>query len=79
MRTKAGAEIDFFVTRDAKPWMVVECKSGDTPPARNLVRFGETLGVAHRYQLVERADFDRVYPQSGVRVLGYERFLAGLV
>jgi hypothetical protein len=59
--------------------MMVECKSNDTAPSPSLVRFGAALDVPHRYQVVARSGFDRVYAEHQVRVLDCERFLAGLV
>ncbi len=79
VRTKDGAEVDFLLTREGKPWMLVECKTGDTAPARQLVSYGKLLDCPHRIQLVEVDGYDREYPELGVRVMGYERFLAGLV
>ena len=79
VRTKDGTEVDFLVTRDDKPWMLVECKSGDTAPAPALRRFARELGTTHQVQLVDLDGYDRVYVEDGVRVLSYERFLAGLV
>lgn len=79
VRTKDGAEVDFLLTREGKPWMLVECKTGDTAPAKQLVNYGKLLQTPHRIQLVELDGYDRLYPEVGVRVVGYERFLAGLV
>ena len=79
VRTKDGLEVDFLVVRDGAPWMLVECKSGSTSPAPALVRFARELETEHRIQLVDKPGHDRVFAESGVRVMGYERFLAGLV
>ncbi len=79
VRTKDGTEVDFLVTRDDKPWMLVECKSGDTSPAPALRRFAKELGTVHSIQVVDVDGYERVYAEDGVRVLSYERFLAGLV
>ena len=79
IRTKDGTEVDFLLLRDGQPWMLVECKSGDTSPAPPLVRFARELGTAHHVQLVDHSGHDRVFAETGVRVMAYERFLAGLV
>ncbi len=78
VRTKDGAEVDFLLTREGLPWMLVECKSGDTAPAKPLIEYGHALGVPHRVQLVDVDGYDRLYPEHGVRVVSYSRFLAGL-
>jgi uncharacterized protein len=79
VRDKEQREVDFLILRDGRPWMTVECKSDETTPSPSLIRFAEALRVPHRFQLVTRAGFDRMYAEHHVRVLGYDRFLAGLV
>jgi predicted AAA+ superfamily ATPase len=79
VRTKEKREVDFLVLRDRKPWMLVECKSGKTEPARDLVLFAKILKPVHNFQLVSQESFDRVYAEHRIRVLGYERFLSGLI
>lgn len=79
LRDKEGHEVDFLVLRDGKPWMMVECKSGDTEPSPALERFRRQLGVTQAFQLVTRAGYDREYPALSLRVMSYERFLAGWV
>ena len=39
----------------------------------------ERLRAPRAFQLVTRDGYDREYPVLGVRVMAYERFLAGLV
>ena len=78
VRDKEKREIDFLILRDRKPWLAVECKSKQTAPNPTLVAFSERLNVPIRVQLVS-GEHDRFHPESGVRVLGYEKFLAGLV
>jgi hypothetical protein len=65
--------------REGKPWMLVECKSGETEVAKDLVLFTGLLKPVHSIQLVSDESVDRSYPEHGVRVLGYERFLSGLL
>ncbi|HVR73212.1 MAG TPA: ATP-binding protein [Planctomycetota bacterium] len=79
IRDKEKREVDFLVLRDDKPWMMVECKSSQKEPARELVHFGAILKPLHRFQLVTDEDHDRSHAETRVRVLGYERFLSGLI
>ena len=79
VRDKEGREIDFLVVRDGRPFWLVECKFGDTQPSPALLHFGPMLGGPRAFQLVAKPGYDRVYAQTGVRVLDYERFFAGLV
>jgi predicted AAA+ superfamily ATPase len=79
VRDKEQREVDFLVVRDSRPWLLVECKSGDVEPSAHLTRFKEQLSIARAFQLVTRAGYDRAYAQTGVRVVSYEKFLAGWV
>lgn len=78
-RTKEKLEIDFVVTKNRRPWILVECKSNDTQATRTLLKAADLFGTEHNFQLVDKPHHDREFPQSKVRGLGYERFLAGLV
>jgi hypothetical protein len=78
VRDKERREVDFLVLRDRRPWMAVECKSNQRTPSASLVRFSGQLGVPLRFQLVSDPSFDRAHPESKVRVMGCERFFAGL-
>ncbi len=79
VRDKEGREVDFLVVRDKRPFWLVECKSADTQPSPALQHFAAKLPGVRAYQLVTKPGYDRVYAQTGLRVLDYERFLAGLV
>ncbi|HEX9594401.1 MAG TPA: AAA family ATPase [bacterium] len=79
LRTKEKEEVDFVVTRDRQPWMLVECKSGDTTPSPVLAKFAARLTTQLNFQLIDRRGHDRFYPETRLRVIDYERFLAGLV
>ena len=65
--------------RDGLPWILVECKSNEIEPSAELDRFRRLLGVDRGYQLVTRSGYDRDYPALGIRVMSYERFLAGWI
>lgn len=79
LRTKDGAEVDFVLTRNRRPWMLVECRSGNITPSPMLVKFSARLKSPVNVQLVDRPGYERYYPESNVRVMGYDRFFAGLV
>ncbi len=79
VRDKEHREVNFLVLREKKPWFLVECKSNDLQPSAALAYFQKALGTSAAYQLVTKPGYDREYSASGIRVLDYERFLAGLV
>lgn len=79
IRDKEGREVDFLILRDKAPFVLVECKSSDTTVSPALERFASALTVRKGFQLVDKPGYDRRYAESGLRVLSYEAFLAGLV
>lgn len=50
LRDKTGREVDFLVTRDKKPWFLVEVKSGDVPLGKSLSYFQKATGARHAFQ-----------------------------
>ncbi len=69
-----------LVLEDGRPWMLVECKTGDKEPSKQLRRFGDMLGPKYKFQLVhEGKAYRRDYPALGTTVLDYETFFAGLL
>jgi uncharacterized protein len=62
-------EVDFLVTWNKTPWMLVECKlSGEGDP-RPIERFGERLGVKERYMVGMAGSRDFVDRATGVRFI----------
>jgi uncharacterized protein len=54
LRDKEKREVDALVTRDGKPWCLVEAKRSETAVWPPLVRFGEKLACPRLVQLVEK-------------------------
>jgi predicted AAA+ superfamily ATPase len=82
VRDKEKREVDFLVTRERKPWMLIECKSNDKNPSRHLIYFAEALGTKLNFQLIDDSQsggFDRLFPAQNIRVLDYEKFFAGWI
>jgi uncharacterized protein len=80
LKTRDGKEVDFLITKEKKPWLLVECKSSDTSPSPTLCSFVDLLKPPLAVQLVATDNFYREYPQkAGVKVIGYERFFAQLI
>jgi predicted AAA+ superfamily ATPase len=52
LRTKDQKEIDFVVTENEKPWMLIEVKTSKNASLNpNLANFKESLGVPHAFQV----------------------------
>lgn len=53
LRTKDGKEVDFLISKDAKPWILVEAKFGnDKAISKSLQYFHHTLSTKHAFQVV---------------------------
>ena len=60
--------------------MLVECKTSEKAPSKQLRWFGDFLKPRYRIQLVrEQERYRRDYPGDTATVLDYETFFAGLV
>jgi len=53
LRDKEKREVDFLITRNRKPWVLIEAKVSDTKPSPALQHFGERLSVAAKIQVVQ--------------------------
>ncbi len=52
LRDKDGREVDFLVTKNAKPWLMVEAKSANSKSIDpNLLHFQKQLNVPHVFQV----------------------------
>ena len=76
VRDKDGREIDFLVTRDRRPWQMIEVKWKDAAPSVNFKRFlgAETV---RRSQVVGELAQSRSFP-NGLRIEPAKHFLASL-
>ena len=52
IRDKLKREVDFLVTKDRRPWFLVEVKSSDTSLSPALARMQKALGAPHAFQVV---------------------------
>jgi len=79
IRDKEKREVDFIVLREGKPYMLVECKTGEKEPAAALKHFTALLKPKYSFQLVSEANYHREYAALGITVVGYERFFSSWV
>jgi predicted AAA+ superfamily ATPase len=52
IRDKQKREVDFLVTRDSRPWFLVEAKTADTRLAPSLAFMQKQIGAKHAFQVV---------------------------
>jgi len=62
IRKKSGEEVDFLITKDRKPWRLIEVKHGDSNFSPHLLKFAEFLGLKGGIQLVRQAERERTIP-----------------
>lgn len=61
LRTKEKREVDFMVSKDNRPWFIVEAKSSQKQPlSKNLAYFQARAGAKHAFQVVADADHEDV-------------------
>ena len=60
LRTKDKREVDFLVSKNGRPWFIVEVKSSHTRPlSRNLEYFQTRIGAKHAFQIAANAEFEK--------------------
>ena len=76
VRDRDGHEIDFLITRDRRPWLLIEVKAADAAPSANFRRLLAAEPV-RRVQVVGELAESKSFP-NGLRVEPARRFLADL-
>jgi len=64
LRTKEGKEIDFLVTIDKMPPLMIEVKNSDTDLSRAFEHFTKCIPSAKAIQLVKECERERTYPNG---------------
>lgn len=77
VRTKDGREIDFLVTREERPHLLIEVKWAENRPSGNFGAFAKYFPDIRKIQLVKKLNRERSYP-SGVEIRRAHSWLAGL-
>lgn len=62
VRDRDGREVDFLITRDQAPWLLVEAKLKRQPPTSSLHHFSQILQPAYSVQV----DFEGPYEPTGI-------------
>jgi len=82
LRDKEKREVDFLVSRNGKPWFIVEVKSSmDQKLSANLALFANQLGVVHAFQVaIDGAYVDEdIFTIKRPMIVPAKTFLAQLV
>lgn len=78
LRDREKREVDALITKDRKPWCLVEAKRSDADLSPHLLRFGAQLGCNRLVQLVESVGVRKRsrIGKSLVHVVSADAFLA---
>ena len=64
LRTKDGREVDFLITKNDKPFMLLEVKSSDDSPSNNLRIFANNFPAAKKIQIVKELKREKTFPDG---------------
>lgn len=79
VRDKEKREADFLVTRDRRPYLLIEAKQSSADVHPGLEYFNERLRPAHSFQIVRDAPPDLLSrPPGGIHVAAAARFFSAL-
>ena len=76
VRDKEKREVDFLITKEKKPWLLIEAKLSDATPNPAVHYFANKLSVQHKFQVV--ADLKEPGMAGDVHVIDAPTFLANL-
>jgi len=76
-RTRDGREIDFFVSRESRPGVMIEVKWTDDKPSRNFTLFDRSNHSNIKIQLVRNLQREKTYP-DGIELRKAHEWLAAL-
>jgi len=75
LKTKDSREIDFFITRNEVPFLMIEVKWADSTPNRNFSIFGKRFPGVKKVQIVKKLDREKTYP-NGTEIRSAHNWLA---
>nr|HDN00718.1 ATP-binding protein [Deltaproteobacteria bacterium] len=75
LKTKDSREIDFFITRNEVPFLMIEVKWADSTPNRNFSIFGKRFPGVQKVQIVKKLDREKTYP-DGTEIRSAHNWLA---
>lgn len=80
IRDKQKREVDFLITKDSSPYLLLEVKSRSTTLSPSLIHFNEVLKPKFCIQLVDKLSDERkpslLHPN--IRIMSSEKFLGSI-
>lgn len=77
LMTKDGKEIDFFITRNQEPFLMLEVKWTHSKPSANFSIFDKYFPGVQKVQIAKKIDREKTYP-NGIEVRAAHNWLANL-
>jgi predicted AAA+ superfamily ATPase len=81
LRNKDKQEVDFVVTRNNKPWILVEAKSSaNQGMSKSLVLFHNTTGTPYAFQVSNTDEYENIscFKKEGMWMVSAKTFLSQL-
>ncbi|MEI8348044.1 MAG: ATP-binding protein [Pseudomonadota bacterium] len=80
LRDKQKREVDFFITKDGAPYLLLEVKSNQSTPTNSLCYFQNILKPTFCFQLIQdqRRESRQSLLYPGIQVISVERFLSAI-
>ena len=81
IRNKDKQEVDFLVTENMQPWILVEVKSSDQSLSKSLKKFQVETGAKHAFQVVKNLPYSNIncFDYNDPVVVSLDTFLSQLV
>ena len=76
MRNKDGKEIDFFITKNEQPFLMIEVKWNDEKRTPNFTIFNKHFDDIRKIQLVKELKREKTYP-DGTEIRNAHHWLSG--
>jgi hypothetical protein len=79
IRDREKREVDFLMTWNQLPWMIIECKLSRPQKYTNICYFADRLKLKNRFMITKSNDYDFLDKKTGIRTIPAEKFLMALV
>lgn len=77
LKNKDGRDVDFFLTKDGRPAMMIEVEWSDAERSPNFDFFGKYLSGFRKIQIVKELKREKTFP-DGTEIRTAENWLSGM-
>ncbi len=81
LRDKKQREVDFLITQNHKPWILVEAKSSEQSISKSLYYYKELTKAPYAFQVTHKMDYtnQNCFAKEGIYIVPAKTFLSQLV